>query len=683
MSGEVEYFYAGFGELGEDIVREEQDKLWASANIDGRVHLSHRELTKKYSLRFQNALNDYNIVELLVNLQMENHVNNEYDENHDSISNFKNRIGFLCPENIQNIISFLIPGQDTCNGSELVQASYARLQNKRGNIYSSNNNEANADDDDEDEEKEEEEDRFKVFFRKRPLLQWEIDNGAYDVISTKDEDDPLVIHDGRLSRDGRRLSMCHRTYLSDCCFGNNVTNLEVCDKVVDPLLSRMNNGKASTLIMFGQTGTGKTYTLNAALDYLSQHLNINSTAIPGTIPPLASSNDDIEVDIDTKNESENEIKSNGIEVKFFEIHGKKSYDLLNEKKLIFLRADSEGTLHPRGIKTVTCTTGEEIATVIKNALAQRRTKITERNPISSRSHAICHIHHPQTGGKLTLVDLAGSERNYETLKMTATEHKESADINTSLMALKECFMGFHAKIQMKQQKQKQQRQQQEIVNTKKEKENKSNVSNNNGISNNKDTNSAKSWKYKAPKNINFRAHLLTRVLKACFTDDDHFTSLVVTASPTPIDLEHTINSTEHALKMKTNLFAKSSTVLCEIPLISSGINIKNIPVSEWTADQVQYWVSTYANGIFAKLALPAGIDGATLLSMKHADLSELFAGVMRRARDDGEGASWIVEAERDLSRIGVMFWQALHKENMVANMHNNIKNNQRTSALFG
>ena len=164
MSGEVEYFYAGFGELGEDIVREEQDKLWASANIDGRVHLSHRELTKKYSLRFQNALNDYNIVELLVNLQMENHVNNEYDENHDSISNFKNRIGFLCPENIQNIISFLIPGQDTCNGSELVQASYARLQNKRGNIYSSNNNEANADDDDEDEEKEEEEDRFKVFF---------------------------------------------------------------------------------------------------------------------------------------------------------------------------------------------------------------------------------------------------------------------------------------------------------------------------------------------------------------------------------------------------------------------------------------------------------------------------------------------------------------------------------------
>ena len=45
---------------------------------------------------------------------------------------------------------------------------------------------------------------------------------------------------------------------------------------------------------------------------------------------------------------------------------------------------------------------------------------------------------------LRLVDLAGSERNYETQRMSAVQHKESADINTSLMALKDCFRAHAA-----------------------------------------------------------------------------------------------------------------------------------------------------------------------------------------------------------------------------------------------
>jgi hypothetical protein len=42
-------------------------------------------------------------------------------------------------------------------------------------------------------------------------------------------------------------------------------------------------------------------------------------------------------------------------------------------------------------------------------------------------------------GLLTLVDLAGSERNYETTQHDARATRESADINTSLQTLKECF----------------------------------------------------------------------------------------------------------------------------------------------------------------------------------------------------------------------------------------------------
>ena len=40
------------------------------------------------------------------------------------------------------------------------------------------------------------------------------------------------------------------------------------------------------------------------------------------------------------------------------------------------------------------------------------------------------------GGSLRFVDLAGSERNYETRHMTAQQHRDFAEINKSLMALK-------------------------------------------------------------------------------------------------------------------------------------------------------------------------------------------------------------------------------------------------------
>ena len=40
--------------------------------------------------------------------------------------------------------------------------------------------------------------------------------------------------------------------------------------------------------------------------------------------------------------------------------------------------------------------------------------------------------------------VGGSERNYETMTMSAQQHRESADINSSLMALKDCFRACHA-----------------------------------------------------------------------------------------------------------------------------------------------------------------------------------------------------------------------------------------------
>jgi kinesin family protein 2/24 len=72
------------------------------------------------------------------------------------------------------------------------------------------------------------------------------------------------------------------------------------------------------------------------------------------------------------------------------------------------------------------------------------------NETSSRSHAICNIllkerNSEDVYGKLTLVDLAGSERAQETQSNDRNRRAEGAEINKSLLALKECIRALDAR----------------------------------------------------------------------------------------------------------------------------------------------------------------------------------------------------------------------------------------------
>ncbi len=73
----------------------------------------------------------------------------------------------------------------------------------------------------------------------------------------------------------------------------------------------------------------------------------------------------------------------------------------------------------------------------------RTTHATKANDTSSRSHAICQIKIHEEGiknpGKLLLVDLAGSERAQDCQSNNSDRRQEGAEINKSLLALKECM----------------------------------------------------------------------------------------------------------------------------------------------------------------------------------------------------------------------------------------------------
>ena len=110
---------------------------------------------------------------------------------------------------------------------------------------------------------------FRLCVRKRPLLDWEIARNDYSVVSTSQRNNvstklmTISMHEGKLARNGRQLSMMHHTQWVDRVWLETSSNRRVCEEEVAPLLSYALSGNAATLLCFGQTGTGsKNFSLN-------------------------------------------------------------------------------------------------------------------------------------------------------------------------------------------------------------------------------------------------------------------------------------------------------------------------------------------------------------------------------------------------------------------------------------
>ena len=139
---------------------------------------------------------------------------------------------------------------------------------------------------------------------------------------------------------------------------------------------------------------------------------------------------------------ENHQRNFTVTVSMYEIYGGKLYDLLNEHNQLSLREDKNNMIQIAGLKEQFVDNDDQILDLIKQGNTMRTTHATKANDTSSRSHAITQIKIQEQGvrqcGKLLLVDLAGSERAQDCQSNNKDRQAEGAEINQSLLGLKEC-----------------------------------------------------------------------------------------------------------------------------------------------------------------------------------------------------------------------------------------------------
>ena len=202
----------------------------------------------------------------------------------------------------------------------------------------------------------------------------------------------------------------------DAVFGPTSGSAEVYAVAVAPMIAHVLAGGNATIMAFGQTGSGKTFTQMAVQERAADEL---VRALSGT--------------------------DGGLTLRFYENHGDRFFDLLAERaEMPQLREDAAGTVHVVASEVVVGTVEEALA-ALQRGSAMRSTRATEGNPGSSRSHAVCELVVPGSGGRLRVVDLAGSERREDVVDHSEEAMAETAKINWSLGCLKDCIVALRAR----------------------------------------------------------------------------------------------------------------------------------------------------------------------------------------------------------------------------------------------
>lgn len=226
-----------------------------------------------------------------------------------------------------------------------------------------------------------------------------------------------------------------KSYTFDNVFGPDSDQEMVFESVAAPIIDEVLEGYNCTIFAYGQTGTGKTYTMEGELDDTA---SVHAGIIPRSLNRLFQVLDASKVDYSVK-------------VSFIELYNEELIDLLSgnddrHKLRIYednARKGCTGVVIQPLEEFIVKNTADVIS-ILQRGSKKRQIAATDFNEASSRSHCVflitVHTREEVNGedllkvGKLYLVDLAGSEN----ISRSGAENKrarEAGIINQSLLTL--------------------------------------------------------------------------------------------------------------------------------------------------------------------------------------------------------------------------------------------------------
>ncbi|CAI8026232.1 Kinesin-like protein KIF2A, partial [Geodia barretti] len=282
--------------------------------------------------------------------------------------------------------------------------------------------------------------RICVCVRKRPLNKKELGRKEVDVITVPDMSSVLV-HEPKTKVDLTKY-LENQNFHFDYSFDESVQNDTVYRFTAQPLVHTIFQQGMATCFAYGQTGSGKTHTMGGSF------VGKEQDATKGVYAQAAA---DVFKLLEQPEHSQKKLE---VCASYFEIYLGKVFDLLNKKSRLRILENAQHEVQIVGLKEEPVYDLSDVLRLISSGNSCRTSGTTSANQHSSRSHAVFQIIlrkrqsgklHGKLHGKLSLIDLAGNERGADTANSDRNTRMEGAEINRSLLALKECIRALGRK----------------------------------------------------------------------------------------------------------------------------------------------------------------------------------------------------------------------------------------------
>ncbi|ESL07438.1 kinesin [Trypanosoma rangeli SC58] len=265
-----------------------------------------------------------------------------------------------------------------------------------------------------EENKDDGPNRIMVFLRIRPPKKGEIDPAA----------GTHFLLDIQL--DNKTCLLESKSYTYDYVFNGEVDQGDIYTRVAEPVIGNVFKGYWGTIMVYGQTGTGKSFTM---CNFSPRNMGIIPRAMKAIFDTVENCPD----------------RSFTIMFSFIQIYLDKLQDLFNpEAPELKIARDKHGVSFP-GIVEHTVKDEEDFRSLYDDGNQYRVITATKMNPESSRGHAALFIQVKSVpkddpggevrSGKLFLIDLAGYERFSKTGVQEGQMALEAKTINASLLSL--------------------------------------------------------------------------------------------------------------------------------------------------------------------------------------------------------------------------------------------------------